>query len=660
MAKAKRAVFLGLDAMVPTMVERFLSEGAMPNLARLIGHGVFTRIRPVIPAQTPTNWTTLATGATPGNHGIVQWGSHLPGEPVWEYHRAEAFNAGLCRAEYLWETAARAGVRSVVVNYAGYPPTTEMAVHIDRLFQPARSYYDLAAPTVYHNLPDQQGGTLIELHEATGWTKVPESKLPPLETEVEVLTATEGTGPCYQVLIWSRNDGYDTVTIAQSKDCQTQVAELSVREWSAWLRAPFTTADQGDCEGAFRFKLLEIAPDASVLRLFRLDAFPTDGRMVSNPWLGERLVEVLGPYLHAGGSCGLHCHGLLDFDTVDQIMGAEANRWAKAVHLAVEEFDAALVYLHWHILDEMGHTFQARVDPTGTDYDPDNLEENWGILRDYYRAADRFVGAFVEELNDRQTVFAIASDHGTPANAKAVSLINLFKTRGWLTLSDDGRHVDWKRSKVFFSQNHLWLNLEGRDEGGIVPQEEYEDLRKEVLSALRDLKDPDTGCHVLPIVLAREDAPMIGLWGEYIGDIVFVYAGGYRWSGDETLRLGEERLIFPCGGGNHGPMIPTYETEVSSVMGALILSGAGVKRGVTVPRDAQFSYTTADVAPTLAHLLGLEPPAQNEGRILHEFVQGSSSRRPDHPLVPTDRPLVKAPARRPQRPALQGDVTDEQ
>ena len=114
MSKPGRTVLLGLDAMVPNVVEKFLAEGILPNFARLLERGSFTRLRPVIPAQTPTNWNTLATGASPGTHRLVQWGSHIPGEPVWEYHRAEAFNAGLCRAEYLWEAAARADVTDEV------------------------------------------------------------------------------------------------------------------------------------------------------------------------------------------------------------------------------------------------------------------------------------------------------------------------------------------------------------------------------------------------------------------------------------------------------------------------------------------------------------------------------------------------------------------
>jgi hypothetical protein len=660
MAEVKRALMLGLDAMAPNVVERFLGEGVLPNFARLLAKGCFTRIRPVIPAQTPTNWNTLATGATPGTHGVVQWGSHVPGEPVWEYHREEAFNAGLCRAEYLWEAAARAGKRSVVVNYAGYPPTTDAACFIDRLFQPARSYYDLAPATVHHNCRDLAATDPITLGPAAGWVNLPLAERLPLAGRLRVATATEGSGPGYHLLVWGVGEDYDTISICQTPDATDAVAVLQEGQWGPWLSAPFRTADQGEAEGAFRLKVVELDRDGSRLRLFRTDAFPTDGRFCSNGAVASRLMNELGPYLHAGQACELHCRGLLDFTTVDELMQGEAEWWARAAEIAMRQTGASLLVLHWHILDEMGHTFVPLVDPTGGQYETERAEEAWGVIREYYRAADRFVGAFLDRFDDGGTVFAVVSDHGMPANRKAVSLVNLFKRLGWVALTADERAVDWTQSKVFFAQNHLWINLQGRDEGGVVPPEEYAPLRAEVLAALRDIKDPETGEHAIAFALPREDAAMVGLWGDYIGDIVFCYSGGYRWSGPEVLRLGEERVVFPCGGGNHGPMIPTYETEAASVLGALLLGGAGIQPREPLPRLDQLNVCTTDVAPTLAHLLGIDAPAQNEGRVLREFLADAESAWPPRKLVPTNRPIVARPTAKPRAPGLQGDVTDEQ
>jgi len=665
MLQAQRALFLGFDALVPNMVEKFLAEGILPNFERLLAKGVFSRIRPVIPAQTPTNWTTLATGATPGTHAVIQWGSRIPGETHTVSHRDEAFNAGHCRAEYLWETAARNGVRSVVFNYAGYPPTCpDMVTHIEWLFRPAQSYFDLAPPTNYHNCPELDTTDPIELSPAEGWDNLPESGVRPLQATLAVHTTTEGVGPTYHALIFGAEE-YDTVLISPDRDAACPIATLKVGEWSGWVHASFSTEDMGEAEGAFRFKLIELAADGTRVQLYRGDAFPTDGRICSDPQLGEWLIAQLGPYVHAGQSCDLHRRGVIDFATVDEVMADEAEWWPEAVRLVMDETGAQLLYLHWHILDAMGHEFVQRVDPTGTGYDPDGADEAWQVIRGYYRAADRLLGRFLDLFDESagtaagETVFCVASDHGMPGNIKAVSLINAFLAEGWLTKTEDGQGIDWARSKLYFAQNHLWINLHGRDEGGIVPPEEYDDLRARIVAVMRAITDPDTGEHVVPIVLPREDAAMIGLWGHYIGDVCFVYAGGYRWSGPEVLRLGEERLVFPCDGGNHGPMMPTYETEVTSVMGAMVLGGAGIRAQGPAPRLEQFRICTTDVAPTLAHLLRLDIPAQNEGRVLHEFLEGECAERPERTITPTARDVVRRPTVKPERIQLQGDVTDE-
>ena len=60
---ARRVLVLGLDALVPNTTEKLTAEGMLPNMQRLRDRGCLSRIRPVIPAQTPANWSTIATGA---------------------------------------------------------------------------------------------------------------------------------------------------------------------------------------------------------------------------------------------------------------------------------------------------------------------------------------------------------------------------------------------------------------------------------------------------------------------------------------------------------------------------------------------------------------------------------------------------------------------
>ncbi|MFP4026496.1 MAG: alkaline phosphatase family protein [Candidatus Brocadiia bacterium] len=655
---AKRAIILGLDALVTPILERFLEEEELPNFAKLLERGCLTRIRPTVPAQTPTNWATIATGATPGNHGVVTWGSHLPGEPVSEDHREAAFAAGLCRAEYLWEALARQGQKSIVMNYAGYPPTTDKALFIDWLYQPVRSYFDLAPPTVYHNCPELNTTDPIAIHRAEDWINLPASSRPHLEFKMEVVPSTEGNGPQYYGLIFAERENYNRVLVAGDKDGSEPCAVLATGEWSEWVREAFESMEMGPVEGAFKFKLLELSGDGRRLQLYRTDVFPTDGRHFSDEEVGRKIISECGPYVHSAQTCSLHCRGWVDWETTDETMRAEAEWWADAAKRCVEETGASLLILHWHNLDSMGHTFVPRVDPTGTSYGPEAVEENWENIRNYYRAADRFVGEFLRRFDDGETLFCVVSDHGMPANKKAVSLINFFKQKDWINIEDG--EVNWAKSKLWISQNHLWINLEGRNEGGIVPQEDYKKLRGKVRTAMKDIKDPETGRHVFSFVLPREDAPMVGLYGQYTGDLVFCYEGGYRWTGPEVIEMGEERVVFPCGGGNHGPMVCTYETQTTSVMGTLMLAGPGVRSDCWIPREEQFAYSTTDVAPTIAEILGVEPPAQNEGRVLGEFLTERETSRPDRYLEPLGRPLVYRDSVKPRPKTLKGDVTDEE
>ncbi len=654
----KHVLMLGLDCLLANMIEKFTAEGDLPNFQRLLQQGCFSRLLPCIPAQTPANWATVATGATPGRHSITVWGGHRPEDPAGEVHRAEAFSSGLCLAEYLWETGAREGKRAVVMNYAGYPPTTPATVHIDRLYQPTRSFYDVCEPTVYHTT-GQDAAHPIELADAEDWQNVPDSALPPLEMSLPVVPSSEGDRPIYHGLLLAQDGAYDMLLLCSERDAGAPLARLREGDWTEWLRAAFVTEEMGPVEAAFRFKLVECSADAEQFRLYRSDAFPTDGRFVSDPALGRRLVEQLGPYVHAMQTVSLELHdGILDWETTDQVLADEAEWWARAARIAMDQTEAELLYLHWHLPDHVGHKYVARVDPTGGEYDPDRAEAGWAALRRYYRAMDRFVGAFLEQFDPQQDVIAIASDHGMPANRKAVALVNAFREKGWVSISDDGTHVVPEQSKLFVEQNHLWINLQGREPTGVVPPERYEELRAEVQALMRDMRDPETGEHVFSFVLTREEAPVVGLYGRHVGDLVFCYAGGYRWSGDAVLRMGEERVVFPCGGGNHGPMIPCYETETTTVYGMLMLAGPGVREGLIERPDQKGARSTLDVAPTLAHLMGMPPLAQSEGRVLHEFLSGFTSAAPERELESMARPLARRP-RRTARPQLKGDVTDE-
>ena len=65
-----RVMILGFDGMDPQTVDLLMSEGKLPNFARLRQDGAYGRLRSSPPLLSPVIWTTIATGKTPDLHGI--------------------------------------------------------------------------------------------------------------------------------------------------------------------------------------------------------------------------------------------------------------------------------------------------------------------------------------------------------------------------------------------------------------------------------------------------------------------------------------------------------------------------------------------------------------------------------------------------------------
>ena len=65
-----RVMVLGLDGMDPQTIDLLMSEGKLPNFAKLRQEGAYGRLQSAHPLLSPVIWTTVATGKTPDQHGI--------------------------------------------------------------------------------------------------------------------------------------------------------------------------------------------------------------------------------------------------------------------------------------------------------------------------------------------------------------------------------------------------------------------------------------------------------------------------------------------------------------------------------------------------------------------------------------------------------------
>ncbi|CDX03567.1 hypothetical protein SDC9_26552 [bioreactor metagenome] len=73
---SEKVIVLGIDGMDPRITKKLVDEGKLPNIRAFIERGSAREdlvLMGAIPTVTPPCWTTLATGAYPGTHGITDF-----------------------------------------------------------------------------------------------------------------------------------------------------------------------------------------------------------------------------------------------------------------------------------------------------------------------------------------------------------------------------------------------------------------------------------------------------------------------------------------------------------------------------------------------------------------------------------------------------------
>ncbi|MBQ2837417.1 MAG: alkaline phosphatase family protein [Peptococcaceae bacterium] len=124
---SEKVIVLGLDGLDPRFSKAMVDAGKMPNLKKLIDMGAAREdlmLLGAMPTITPPMWATLATGAYPMTHGIIDYNMGVPGELDMTQ---EAFLSKFLKAEPIWNCTAEAGKKTLVFHWPGgaWPPTSD-------------------------------------------------------------------------------------------------------------------------------------------------------------------------------------------------------------------------------------------------------------------------------------------------------------------------------------------------------------------------------------------------------------------------------------------------------------------------------------------------------------------------------------------------------
>jgi predicted AlkP superfamily phosphohydrolase/phosphomutase len=166
--------------------------------------------------------------------------------------------------------------------------------------------------------------------------------------------------------------------------------------------------------------------------------------------------------------------------------------------------------------------------------------------------------------------------------------------------------IDWSKTKAFSApipQQGVYVNLQGREPEGIVPQAEYESVRDEIIERFQGLIDPDDGKPVVDVVYKREEV-MEGSEAAGAPDL-FPVCRAYSYELSDGLYspsiLDDYRAL------------PRGFHQMDGIFG---IAGPDIE-----PRSG-LSASLYDIAPTALYLAGLKVP-KVDGRVLTDFLPAS-------------------------------------
>ncbi|MCL4441692.1 MAG: alkaline phosphatase family protein, partial [Firmicutes bacterium] len=640
MASPQKLALIGLDSATIDFIERFAQEGRLPNIARLMERGLRTETVSVMPVGTAENWRTIVTGAYAGTHGVTAMSMGRRGEPLEK--RRSAFFSDNCRAEYLWTVAEKVGKKPLLLKYTGsWPPTITQGIQVDGFGDPEWNLHEISPRLCFASYPlaaDPPHVTSpqwlsrayeVEISPATGWSNLPASDLPALETKLEFIPRTYGAKgrteysgkekTFHVAIIGDSRQGYQEAIFSEDKDAANpRGLVLQSGRWSDWTKADFELPE-GKRTGVFRLKLIELTPDGTRIKIYLSQVFPTTGwtRPAS---LAEELLQKIGPYQELSGILGPWLSYWVDEDTILEEVEYQARWLAAAAKYLLQNKEWDLFFTQWHGIDHMDHGFLGGIDPLSNTYDSERGELCWNIITKTYQWADVLVGAVLDSIDD-DTLVVLTSDHGhLPVRANLRMGLSLgikesyhrddvneqLAKHGLLTFKDGPYGfpvVDWPQTKACVTRaNYVEINLQGREPHGIVEPEEYETVRNQVIKALDSMQDPETGDYIMTWTMKKEEARFLGIYGDDVGDVVFFAKAEYSRPHQEKLRV---RMLS----GNHHFYLPDVKFDLGMMHAVTIFAGPGIKRGIKRERPINM----VDIAPTVANLLGLPIPANSEG-----------------------------------------------
>jgi 2',3'-cyclic-nucleotide 2'-phosphodiesterase (5'-nucleotidase family) len=665
---ADKVIFFSSDGMRPDLMEGYAAGGFMPTYADLLANGVRgdNGLVQAFPPNTGVGWTTLATGAYPGEHGSTNNTFHRTGGT---FTSGTSFAAtGIVQADTIQQAAERAGKTVVSMEWVA---SRSLVPALQGPVVDFRSFFSRRGIVLNFDLPGQPAGAnafgvdyqRVDLDDAKNWKSVPKSFSKAKQEQFTLTTTFSSANPTrvFDLYIYdSTNDkatNYDHVLVVPSTAGKVGTAQVADLEQGDWADVKVTINNPTRTAG-FYIKAIDIAPDLSQFRLY----FTSVARVNASynalgPSGSDAFVETLAsqfPTSTAADFAPLEA-GIVDEDTYVE----QGLMWADAHHAYMNYIMGTapvptvsggtipglgvqpdLLMLGVPVTDEFSHQFMALVSPTDIDGTPNpyfddatnddvpdgRVSVREGYIRSAYQEADATLGLGRSLVNSTETVFA-TSDHGFApqwfaVNARRVLFestvdgISLQASGATATSNCGAATSDLTKACWAGGTAQIYVNPT------LPSGTTYEEVRAAVVSAFSSLTDPgNPGATVVDEIFLKEDLRDVdgsdSLHPNRSGDVVVVTRPPYQYD----AATGGVKIAFSQFFGQHGYMPDLVDLANNVNMhGTFVAAGPGVATSSTpVP-----GVRAVDLASTISFLLDIPGPQNARGKILYEVMAGAS------------------------------------
>jgi predicted AlkP superfamily phosphohydrolase/phosphomutase len=256
-------------------------------------------------------------------------------------------------------------------------------------------------------------------------------------------------------------------------------------------------------------------------------------------------------------------------------------------------------------IDRIHHGFWRYYDKSHRLYEAGNKYEN--VIHDYYVMVDEEIGRTLEIL-PADTSVMVVSDHGAKTMTGAICINEWLQREGYLTLKEQPKEqtrfktsmVDWSRTKAWGEGGYysrIFMNVEGREPEGIIPQDRFEAERDELKARLEAIEDEDGNCINTKAFKAEEVYRAVNK----IPPDLIVYLGNLDWRSAGSVGMGSVYMYE----NDTGPDDANHAEN-----GIFIWHVPGGETG------GPNSYSIYDIAPSVLKYFDIEVPDEMIGQAI--------------------------------------------